>query len=298
MLIDWFTVCAQALNFLILVWLMKRFLYKPILSAIDVREKRIAKEISDAGASKAEAQKEHDDFQHKSDEFDKKRAALLSDAKGEAKAEHDRLFNEARVGADSLSAARHETLINDAHKLNQSIAHRTQQEVFAITRRTLTDLASTSLEERMTDVLGRKLREMDGEAKEKFGKALTTTTDPALVRSAYELPEEQRAAIQTTLNETFLAEVHVRFDIEPELICGIELSANGQKICWSISNYLGGLESAVSQLLDKDSAVIKKADSTEPAAKVHHTYKAEPKNGDDVDHKTGRRSKAAGTAPK
>src|ERR1035441_6695689 len=39
MLIDWFTVGAQALNFLVLVWLMKRFLYKPILDAIDEREK-------------------------------------------------------------------------------------------------------------------------------------------------------------------------------------------------------------------------------------------------------------------
>ena len=48
MLIDWFTVGAQALNFLILVWLMKRFLYKPILRAIDEREKRIASELADA----------------------------------------------------------------------------------------------------------------------------------------------------------------------------------------------------------------------------------------------------------
>ena len=38
MLIDWFTVGAQVLNFLILVWLMKRFLYKPVLDAIDARE--------------------------------------------------------------------------------------------------------------------------------------------------------------------------------------------------------------------------------------------------------------------
>jgi F-type H+-transporting ATPase subunit b len=37
MLIDWFTVGAQVLNFLILVWLLKRFLYGPILDAIDAR---------------------------------------------------------------------------------------------------------------------------------------------------------------------------------------------------------------------------------------------------------------------
>ena len=87
MLIDWFTVGAQALNFLILVWLLKRFLYKPILNAIDAREKRIAAELADADAKKAEAQKERDEFQHKNEEFDQQRAALLSKATDEAKAE-------------------------------------------------------------------------------------------------------------------------------------------------------------------------------------------------------------------
>ena len=56
MLIDWFTVGAQIVNFLILVWLLKRFLYKPILDAIDAREKRIAAELADADTKKAEAE--------------------------------------------------------------------------------------------------------------------------------------------------------------------------------------------------------------------------------------------------
>ena len=84
MLIDWFTVGAQALNFLILVWLLRRFLYKPILHAIDAREKRIATELADADAKKAEAQRERDEFQHKNEEFDQQRAALLRQATDEA----------------------------------------------------------------------------------------------------------------------------------------------------------------------------------------------------------------------
>ena len=63
MLIDWFTVSAQVVNFLILVWLMKRFLYKPILHAIDAREQRIAKKIADADAKRAEAEKEREQWQ-------------------------------------------------------------------------------------------------------------------------------------------------------------------------------------------------------------------------------------------
>ena len=56
MLIDWFTIAAQALNFLILVWLMRRFLYKPILNAIDAREKLIAKELAEVVILVAELQ--------------------------------------------------------------------------------------------------------------------------------------------------------------------------------------------------------------------------------------------------
>jgi len=52
MLIDWFTVGAQVINFAILVWLLKRFLYKPILAAVDAREARIAAERAAADARK------------------------------------------------------------------------------------------------------------------------------------------------------------------------------------------------------------------------------------------------------
>ena len=249
MLIDWFTVGAQALNFLILVWLMKRYLYKPIRHAIDEREKRIAAELADADAKKAEAQKEHDEFQHKNAEFDQQRTALFTKATDEAQAERQRLLEEARRAAVALSSKRQETLRNEEQTLHQAIRHRTQQEVFAIARKTLEDLATTSLEERLGEVFTRRLREMDGKAKEGLGAALKTAADPAVVRSAFDLPAEQRAAIQNALNETFSDEVRIRFETAPNLISGIELTANGQKVAWSIADYLESLEKGVDEIL-------------------------------------------------
>jgi len=258
MLFDWFTVGAQALNFLILVWLMKHFLYRPILHAIDEREKRIARELADADAKKAEAQKERDEFKHKNETLDQQRAALLSKATEEAQVERQRLLDEARNAADALSAKRMETLRNDAGNLRQAISRRTQQEVFAVARKALTDLATTSLEERLGEVFTRRLREMDDPAKAGLAEALKTASDPALVRSAFDLPAEQRSAIQNALNETFSAEIHVRFETAPDLISGIELSTNGQKVAWSIADYLASLERGVDELLkEKDEAEIK-----------------------------------------
>jgi len=263
MLIDWFTVGAQALNFIILVWLLKRFLYKPILNAVDAREKRIAAERADADAKKTEAQREGDEFQRKSKEFDQQRAALLTKATDDAKAERERLLDDARKAADALSAKRQEALRSDAHNLNRDIRRRTQQEVFAIARKALTDLAATSLEERMCEVFTRRLRTIDGKAKESLGEALKTASEPALLRSAFDLPAAQRAAIQKALNETFSADVHVRFETAPDLVSGIELSTNGLKIGWSIADYLSSLEKGVGELL-------KEQDNPEPKPATKH----------------------------
>lgn len=264
MLIDWFTIGAQALNFLILVWLLKRFLYKPILHAIDAREKRIAAELADADAKKAEAKKERDEFQHKNEEFDQQRAALWAQATDEAKSERQRLLGEARQAADAFSAKRQETLRSDAHNLSQAISRRTQQEVFSIARKALTDLATTSLEERLGEVFTRRLRTMDAKAKTGLAEALKSA-EPALVRSAFDLPAEQRATIQNALNETFSAEIHVRFETAPDLISGIELTSNGQKVAWSIADYLVSLEKGVSELLTQKDGEEAKAEP-QPAA--------------------------------
>lgn len=251
MLIDWFTVGAQALNFVILVWLMKRFLYKPILHAIDAREKRIAAELADADARRAEAQKERTEFQHKNEHFDQERATLFSQATIEAKAERQRLVEEAQDTAEALKAKRQEALRTEAHNLGQAIGRQAREEVFAIARRALTDLATTSLEERMSEVFTRRLQEMGSPAKVRLGAALKTASEPALVRSAFELPAPQRAAIQSALNEAFSAEVRVRFETASDLIGGIELATDGQKVAWSIDDYLGSLEKSVAALVGK-----------------------------------------------
>ena len=204
MLIDWFTVGAQALNFLILVWLMKRFLYKPILHAIDEREKRIATELANADAKKAEAQKEHDEFKHKNDGVRPAacRALEQSDRTRHRPNANDFSMKRGRP-PPHLSAKQQETLRNEEQTLHQAIRRRTQQEVFAIARKALTDLATVSLEERLGEVFTRRLREMNGKAKEALGEALKTASDPAVVRSTFDLPRTSARPYRTRSTKPF-----------------------------------------------------------------------------------------------
>jgi F-type H+-transporting ATPase subunit b len=267
MLIDWFTVAAQIVNFLILVWLLKHFLYKPILDAIDAREKRVAAELADADAKKAEAEKERADFEDKNKAFDQQRSALLAKATDEAKAERERLVDQAKKNADGLRAVQAVALHSDQIRLGNEFTALAEKEVFAIARKTLTDLATASLEARIVDVFTRRLRELDLKAKELLGNALKNSPQPALISSAFELPKEQKDAIQNALNEDFSTEVRLSFAISPDAICGIELSANGQKVAWSIASYLTEFDKKVTALVDAQApAAIKSTPKPETAS--------------------------------
>lgn len=249
MIIDWFVIAAQAFNFLLLIWLMKRFLYKPILKAIDAREKLIAEKLADADRKEAAAQAEQKEFQQKNEEFEQRHAELLSQATSEAESQRRRLLNEASEEADNLRAKRQEMLIHDAQKLDRAIGLRTQEEVFAIARKALADLSSDSLEERICEVFTRRLRDMGSEEKERLIKALSAQSGTAQLNSAFELSQAQRNSMQKTLGELFPTEIRLKFKTVPELIGGIELVANGHKIAWNIADYIASLEEGVDRLI-------------------------------------------------
>ena len=173
MLIDWFTVAAQAVNFLILVWLLKRFLYKPVLAAIDEREKRIATQIQDAEKKKAEAAKEQTDFLHKNEEFDRQRAgAPPRSHEHQQKPSETNFWKKLASDAEELRSKLEKTVHDELDNLNGKIGTLAVQEVFSIARKTLADLADVSLEERVTDIFIRRLHEMNGKQKEELKAAL------------------------------------------------------------------------------------------------------------------------------
>jgi F-type H+-transporting ATPase subunit b len=263
-LIDWFTVIAQVINFLILVWLLKHFLYKPVLNAIDAREKRIADELANADAKKAEAEKEKEEFKHKNEELDQQRNELLNKAKDEAKAERQRLLEEVRKEASDLRAKQQEALKNDEQNLSQEISRRTQQEVFNIARKVLKDLAGTSLEERTVDVFTQKLRNLKDEEKKQLASALSASSSQVIVRTAFDLPQAKQDLIKKTIKETLGIEIQPKFETAPELINGIELTTDGQKVAWSIEDYLSSMQKSIDELLkEKPKSKVK----TEPESK-------------------------------
>jgi F-type H+-transporting ATPase subunit b len=263
--IDWFTVAAQVLNFLVLAWLLKRFLYGPILQAVDAREKRVAAELADAATQQAQAQQERDTFAHKIAEFDQQRASRLAQVNTEAAQQRQQLLDQARAEADAWAEQREASLQAEARQLDQILRARAQQEVFAMARKTLHDLASTTLEEHVCAVFVRRLRETDEALRASLARSLDGGGDAVLVRSAFALTEPMRQTIEQALHELIPMRAPVQFVRSPELVCGIELVGGGHKLGWNVLDYLQVMEQRVGELVQPKAEAARKSPSAASA---------------------------------
>jgi len=254
MLIDWFTVGAQSLNFVILVWLMKRFLYQPILNAIDAREKSIADELTRADTISQQAKQEKISYESKNLDFDHQREQLIAEATEAANSERQRLLEVARKTAEALETKQQKALQNKMLALHDTIRQAVQKQLFAMAKNALRDLAAVDIESQIVAVFTQQLRDINNDQKSALQAALKATQ--LTVLSSNVLSPDQQSSIATALDELLDKKEpgknnQLLFEQSTDLIGGIELQANGFKIGWSIAEYLHTLESSLAEQIDK-----------------------------------------------
>ena len=242
--IDWFTVIAQLVNFLILVWLLQRFLYKPVLNAIDEREKKIASQLEDAAVKKAEARKEKDRFIQKNEAFDREHAVKLEEAHKRVKSEKQRLYEEARKESTALRLKLEESLKQQEQEMKEALKRRTKEEVFAIAGKALSDLANADLEEQVINVFIEKIRSLNEADRTKFINALEVKDGSIRIKSVFELSQNSKQKLEKTIKEITDKETDFQYLLEPELVSGIMLETANFQLSWSIESNLESLKIA------------------------------------------------------
>lgn len=249
MLIDWFTVAAQLLNFLVLVWLMKRFLYQPVLAAIDAREKLIAATLADAAARLQDARQLEQRVGANRAAFEQQRATLLADAVAAAGERSAALIEAGKQSAAAQGAQAQAALDAEQARLVKALAQQTRGEVLAALRQALAALSDATLEKSMVRAFIARLASLDGSARAVLARAAAMWPASLECRSAFALDAADQAALKAALAAAGIAAAALRFSVAPELVCGIEFHADGRALEWNLDEYLKGYAGRSAALL-------------------------------------------------
>jgi F-type H+-transporting ATPase subunit b len=243
MLIDWFTVIAQIVNFLILLFLLHRFLYQPILKTIDKRQDQMEARWNAADEEKAKAEAAAQEHRQAQRELEERRSQLLHAAKAEADEMRQREFQQAKVELAEKRQQWEEALANEQQSLLADLQAEFGQQVLAIVRRVLRDIANTDLETQTVHAFQQKLQSLDDEQRQEIADALAQQNQPVTVQTSYDLPESSQEDLRQTLRDTHLLNGQaIHFERSPDLLFGIRLQTAAYDLAWSADDYLQDLE--------------------------------------------------------
>jgi F-type H+-transporting ATPase subunit b len=248
-LIDWFTVIAQIINFLILVLLLRRFLYKPILNAMQERERKVAERLESAKQERVHAEQERERYESLTAELRQHAEQKKSEAEEEVAAWRKENLQQARQDVDSAKQSWRKALEQEQQAFAAELREFTVRQSYAVAGKALHDLADIGLEEHLLTRFIARLE--NGEVSLDELKA----NDRLTVRSAFDLSANMREQIADAVHKSLGRKVSLDYETSPELGAGIEIeSAEGYQVAWNLNRYLQALEEDLSSQLQGNRA--------------------------------------------
>jgi F-type H+-transporting ATPase subunit b len=250
-LIDWFTVGAQIANFLILMVLLKIFLYDRVIQTMDEREQNISARLHEAEQERQTAKDRQKKVEEKENQLGQKRDKLLTEAREAARSKREELEQKARSEVDAQRDRWTEALEQEKENFARDLQRAAAQQALAVSRRVIRDMAGEDFQNRLVDTFSERIRAMDDEEKRELVEDLKEKNTSAVVLSGSEVSSSQRKKITRLVHEEIHPELEVDYRTGDDLSSGIELRIHGKKIAWNPQEYLDELEEHVLQALEE-----------------------------------------------
>lgn len=249
MLIDWFTVAAQVVNFLVLVALLRYFLYGRIVRAMEERQAKIAAEFRQAKDREAEAEERAEGLERQRRALEDAKRAELEEARQQAGEERRRLLAEARQEVDARRSAWRMGLEREQEAFLGRLEALAAGEAYAAAEQAVSRLADAELGGRALAVFLRRLEDLPDEQRERLARAAAEDGGALAVVSAGELSADQRRRLTRALHQALGRDLKVAYETEDALGLGLEVRAKGYRLGWSLADYLEGLRSRAERAL-------------------------------------------------
>jgi F-type H+-transporting ATPase subunit b len=250
--IDWFVFLAQIFNFLLLMYLLKRFLYGRIIKAMDDREAKIAARFAEAEELKVKANEEAVLYEKRNQSLNEAKDQMLNEATMAADAKRKELMEKVRVEVDQVKARWQDMLIREHDAFFYDLRQRAAKQLYATARKALRDLADADLEDRIVDEFLRRIKALDEEKSIQMRKAISGGGNQVTIQSAFSVSGPRRAQIEEVLKKQITNGFTIRYLQQPDIVSGIELRVNGHKIAWSLNEYLEALVESMTETLQKE----------------------------------------------
>jgi len=218
---------------------------------MDERENIITLRLQEAKDLKTEAEKEIRDYQQNKQELIQKRESMLIEARKEAQTISEELIKKARSEVNESKNKWLEEVERQKNTFLSDMRRRSGEKIYSIANRVLKDLANDELEIHIINTFIKRLYSMGEKEKETIQGFIRKPHEEIIIKTSFEIQGTLSDRIKEAVNDQIGNNANIRFKIEPDLLCGIELYTHDRQISWSLSSYLDTLEEDISRSFDQ-----------------------------------------------
>lgn len=237
--INWVTFFAQIVNLFVLVWLLKKFLYRPILNAVDKRQIEIMGRVQKARQEQKSAEEEHNKLLQKQADFDAQRQKLYDDTTKEVEIFKARQMAEIEIEKQKLREKMQHDLIRENETVQLEIRNLLTDNFITLSRKILSELSASTPLYQTIDLFEKKVSALSKSQKEKIKKFYLKQNNIRII-SSNDLSDEMKEKLTIFLKEelNFKENLTVLFEKDASLILGIEMIIGDISLEWNLKNYL------------------------------------------------------------
>ena len=236
---DFWTFTFQIINFTVLLFILRRVLFRPIREIMEKRRAQVAQVVEDADRAKREAEALKDTRTRELAELRASSTRMMDEAKGEAETERKRIV--AGAEADSRKVIEKDRALFESEKKRaaEALKEMAVETVSAYARTIMKDASDQELHGALT----RRFMDEAARISQDIQKAAPKTETPSLeLASAFPVDDSLKAEMKKKFEELLSRGVELRLTVDPALIAGVVLRANDLVFDMSLAGQIGALK--------------------------------------------------------
>ncbi len=236
--LNWTTFVLEIINFLALLWILKRFLYRPIVQTLAERRAGIERTLAEARATEVKASAMRQQFESRLADWEQEKAAARRSFETELDAERARQM---AILAKDLATERERSAAQDAHRLEtqkRELAAQASTEARQFASALLARLASQELEGQLVQLFIEELAALPDERLSAV-RAGQNGHGKGILTSAFALTAEQRQQLSSAIDARLGKAIALEFVVEPNLLAGARLALGAWQLDFSLVGELG-----------------------------------------------------------
>ncbi len=222
--LNWSTFILEIINFLVLVWILKHFLYRPVLDVIARRRAGIEKTLQDAEAHHEEAEKLRQQYEGRLGEWEQERqqarSKLTEDIEAERTTKLSQLQTELELQQEKARVAEARRQSDSMRKMEETALE--QGARFAT--RLLQHAAGPDTEARLIEMLLDDIKQLPDERMTALRNNVEQLPESIIVTTAYPLSGQQRQSIEQAVNKITRSDIPIEFQQNKNLLAGVRIT--------------------------------------------------------------------------